>query len=151
MSEFLEKSRIISSAIFLAFPYGLIGNCASFQKWGSSKSKTIQHVEHKQVLRQKGEKMIFRRKKSKTTIIHLWRVFSNWHLFRFTICCTCAGVYQGLHAMSCHSLQYYQSIWCDVMVIPGKINQHQATILFFLQRTFKDSKKKNCFLILKIL
>lgn len=109
MSEFLEKSKIISSAIFLAFPYGLIGtwimrSCEFIARPSKSTTKQVYFLEAKQ--------------KSRYRTTHLWSFFSNRHLLRFPICCTCTRIYQSLHTMCSHWLQNHQGIWRNIVVIP---------------------------------
>ena len=111
MFEFSWKSRIISSAIFLAFPYGLIGSCIYATVGYIFFNSSLKLHERKSLWH--GNYVLPSTVKSQTRKpdmhkqlynLHLWCFFCNWHLFRLSICCTCTRIYQCLHTMCCHCL-----------------------------------------------
>ncbi len=87
MSAFLdlEKSKMMSSAIFLALPYGLIGNCTV--GFGEQKPSALSES-----------------KEDAEATADLGSSFGDRHLLGFSIGGTCARVDQGSHIVCCHSL-----------------------------------------------
>ncbi len=58
---------------------------------------------------------------------YLGCILCDWHLFRFSICCTSAGVDQRFDFVDFHCLQKRQSIECNVVIIPTAARSRRTT------------------------
>jgi hypothetical protein len=100
ISAFLdfEKSKMMSSAIFLALPYGLIGNCTRqfqlkiFFFCLSLKCLSLFHYKEFEIAEAAAD---------------LGSFFSDGHLLRLSVGSARAGVDQSFHTVCCHSFQHH--------------------------------------------
>ena len=125
-----EKSNMISSAIFLAFPYGLIGNQAKVRHKPISTGATCLFAQVPKIIKRMKERtqhldsnlklfvsvtsqlnniltqnMVLLEDISNSQQNYLRCGFCNRHLLWFSVGSTCTGVDEGFDSMRCHSLQ----------------------------------------------